>query len=268
MRLDGKVAVVTGAGSGIGQAIAIAFAREGAHLALADVRIEGLQQVTTPSVLSIGRKAFSIAMDVSKPDEVQLLADQAAAELGQIDLWVNNAGISGGGSVLEMREDLFDRVLAVNLRGPFLGTQAAARAMVRQGSGGVILNISSIAGDRTVPGQVAYSAAKAGLNMLTRVAAWELGPHKIRVNAIAPATIRTPMSEPVYRTPERIQPWLDRLPLRRPGHPADIASTAVFLASEEASYITGQVFHVDGGWSLLNGRAGMIGSAEERRAEI
>jgi glucose 1-dehydrogenase len=257
-RLLARVALVTGAASGNGRAIALRFAEEGADLALVDLNQAGLEETAT-TVRARGRRALVLVADVSRADAVAAAVASAAGELGRLDIVVNNAGILRGTALIDQDPAEWDQVIAVNLKGVFLGMQAAARQMVAQGGGGVIVNMSSSASVYPVPTKAAYCASKGGVSALTRAAAWELGPHDIRVNAIAPGGIRTPMTERAQRDPS-LPEWEARIPAGRMGEPADVADVAVFLAGDESRYITGQTIHVDGGSTLPNGRTGVYGT--------
>jgi len=240
MRLHGKIAIITGAASGIGAAIAERFAAEGAEAIAADLACmdEGFSSQGSSGV-------YRHKLDVSEPGSVQRLVDAALAQFGRIDVLVNCAGIGANKPFLETPLELFDRIIAVNLRGVFLMSQVAARTMTT--SGGSIVNIGSISGLRGNLGRAAYGASKGGLVTMSEVMAVELASRKIRVNVIAPGPIETPLVESLMSPAERAI-WTKRLPLGRYGSVADVASAAVFLASEEASYITGHVLAVDGGF--------------------
>ena len=242
MRLEGKVALVTGAGQGIGLACAQAFAREGANVMLADVRDAHLP----------ARAAF-VKCDVSRKKEVDAAVAAAVATFGRLDILVSNAGIVHAAEFLDLEEADFDRVLAVNLKGMFLAGQAAARQMVKQGGGGAIINMSSVNAVLAIPNQVPYVVSKGGVNQLTKVMALALAPHGIRVNGIGPGTILTELARTaVLGNPESERKILSRTPLGRMGKPGEIAQVAVFLASEDASYLTGQTIYPDGGRLALN----------------
>jgi len=241
--LDGKVALVTGAGRGIGRAVAEKLASEGADLALCDVKVEWLAE-TEAAVKGMGRKAVSVAADVSKAAEVDAAVEAVQAACGRIDILVNNAGITRDGYLARMSEEDWDAVLDINLKGTFLMSKAVAKLMMKQKSGNII-NIASIIGLIGNAGQCNYAASKAGAIALTKSTAKELASRNIRANAIAPGFIETKMTEAL---PEEIRKkMLDAIPMRRFGLPADIAHAVLFLASDASAYLTGQVLSVNGG---------------------
>lgn len=258
MRLADKVAVVTGAGSGIGRAIAQAFAREGATLAVVDVREAAAQE--TVALLG-GRSHRAYVCDVADGAAVVRAFDAIDAAYGRIDVVVNNAGVDkvagdGMDKLLEnrglltpfMSDEAFQRMMAINVFGVFACTREGAKRMLRDARGGAIVNMSSIAG-LTAQGVTHYAASKSAVLGLTRATARELGPHGIRVNAICPGVIDTPMAAGV---PEAaLKPLLGATPLRRIGKPEDIASAAVYLASEESSFVTGQWLSPNGGLVMV-----------------
>jgi 3-oxoacyl-[acyl-carrier protein] reductase len=241
--LDGKIALVTGAGRGIGRAVAEKLASEGADLALCDVKVEWLAE-TEAAVKGMGRKVISVAADVSKAAEVDAAVDAVQAACGRIDILVNNAGITRDGYLARMSEEDWDAVLDINLKGTFLMTKAVAKLMMKQKSGNII-NIASIIGLIGNAGQCNYAASKAGAIALTKSTAKELASRNIRANAIAPGFIETKMTDAL---PEEIRKkMLDAIPMRRFGLPADIAHAVLFLASDASAYLTGQVLSVNGG---------------------
>ncbi len=241
--LDGKIALVTGAGRGIGRAVAEKLASEGADLALCDVKVEWLAE-TEAAVKGMGRKVISVAADVSKAAEVDAAVDAVQAACGRIDILVNNAGITRDGYLARMSEEDWDAVLDINLKGTFLMTKAVAKLMMKQKSGNII-NIASIIGLIGNAGQCNYAASKAGAIALTKSTAKELASRNIRANAIAPGFIETKMTDAL---PEDIRKkMLDAIPMRRFGLPADIAHAVLFLASDASAYLTGQVLSVNGG---------------------
>jgi NAD(P)-dependent dehydrogenase (short-subunit alcohol dehydrogenase family) len=240
MRLAHRIAIVTGGASGIGAAIADRFTAEGAETIAADLSFadKNFGPAGTPHLYRHG-------LDVSDAQSVQRLVDAVLARFRRIDVLVNCAGIGANKPFLETPVELFDRIVAVNLRGTFLMSQAAARAMAQ--AGGSIINIGSISGQRGNLGRTAYGASKGGLVTMSEVMAVELAAHKIRVNVIAPGPIETPLVEAMVSPAERAI-WTKRLPLGRYGTAEEVAAAALFLASDEASYITGHVLAVDGGF--------------------
>ena len=244
MRLKGKVAIVTGAGRGIGQSIALAFAREGARVVLGDLDASLLDSVQA-EIQALGGQGLAFQMDVSNKGQVQAVVRQALERWGRIDILVNNAGIYEVLPTEEISEEQWDRLLAVNLKGPFLCCQAVIPIMKGQEQG-CIVNMASAAGKvgGTKAG-VHYSVSKAGIICLTKQLARELGPHGITVNAVAPGRIDTPMIHAV--SDEENEAFRRRTPLGRLGTPQDVANAVVFLASEEASFITGEILDVNGG---------------------
>ncbi len=245
MLLQNKVAIVTGAGKGIGKGIALALAHEGCDVVVSGIDKAGCAE-TAREIASLGVKALGVQCDVSSRVAVKRLFKQALDAFGTVDIVVNNAGIYPFISFADMKEDDWDKVIDVNLKSVFLCAKEAARVLPE---GGRIISISSIASLIGFEGLAHYCASKGGINGLTRALALELAPRKITVNAVAPGAIDTPGLNR-YMTEEEKQQTLPLIPLGRMGKPADIANMVVFLASEKASYITGQVIVVDGGWTL------------------
>jgi glucose 1-dehydrogenase len=251
-RLVGKCAVVTGAANGIGLACARRFASDGAALVLADINAE-LGEAAARRLREEGHRAIFVATDVTQRAAIDALVNRAVVEYGRLDIMLNNAGVALTASILEMSDEIFDKVLSTNLRSAFIGTQLAARQMVASGCAGVIINMSSVNALLAIPGLGAYACSKGALNQLTKVAAIELAPHKIRVVAIGPGTILTDLARQAAMSDEAARrKILSRTPIGRPGEPEEVASVASFLASDDASYITGQTIYPDGGRLALN----------------
>lgn len=244
MKLQGKVAVITGAGRGIGEFTALKFAREGAKVVVADMVKESVEDVVA-KIKTLGAEALGLIVNVTDPASVDKMLADTLKTFGRIDCLVNNAGITDDSQLLKMTEAQFDKVINVNLKGVFICGQAAAKIMAEQETGGVILNASSIVGIYGNFGQTNYAATKWGVIGMTKSWAKELGRKKIRVNAVAPGFILTPMTG---KMPENVLEMMkDKSPLRRLGLPEDVANAYAFLASDEASFITGAVLSVDGG---------------------
>lgn len=254
MKLDGRTAIVTGAAGGIGRAIVERFLREGARVVFADIDSEK-GEATEAELSKLGSVRF-VKADVSRRLDVHNLVAAAVDHLGDIDILVNNAGIVHGADFLDLREEDFDRVLGVNLKGSFLVGQAVAQFMVDKvkagGRPGAIVNMSSINAVFAIANQVPYSISKGGVSQLTKVMALSLAPHGIRVNAIGPGSIMTDMLKSVNSDPAARAKVLSRTPMGRVGEPSEIAAVAAFLASDDASYITGQTIYADGGRLPLN----------------
>ncbi|HOW97993.1 MAG TPA: 3-oxoacyl-[acyl-carrier-protein] reductase [Kiritimatiellia bacterium] len=242
-QLDGKIALVTGAARGIGQAIAVKLASEGADMALCDVQADWLAE-TAAKVAGLGRKAECIAVDVSKAEQVQAAIERAEKAFGRIDVLVNNAGITRDTFLVRMSEEDWDQVLDINLKGAFLFIKAAARGMMKQRRGAIV-NVASIIGLIGNAGQCNYSASKAGLIALTKSVAREFASRGIRANAVAPGFIQTRMTDQLAE--EIKNKMLGAIPLGRFGQPEDVANVVTFLASDASSYVTGQVLTICGG---------------------
>ena len=252
MKLAGKVALVTGAARGIGLACAEALARAGASVVLADVN-DAAGRREAQRLCELGLPASFVACDVSRRAQVDAAVQAAVREFGRLDIVVANAGMVHAAEFLDLEEADFDRVLAVNLKGVFLAGQAGARQMVKQGGGGAIINMSSVNAVLAIPNQVPYVVSKGAVNQLTKVMAVSLAMHGIRVNGIGPGTILTELARTaVLGNRESERKILSRTPMGRMGEPAEIASVAVFLASDDASYLTGQTLYPDGGRLALN----------------
>lgn len=253
MRLKDKVAVVTGAATGIGQGIALAFAREGAKVVVDYFGKPGVSDDTLKQISEIGGEAIGVDADISNPTDIASLIKQTVDKFGKLDIIVNNAGIEKKVAFVDFPADEFQKIMAVNLFGAFLGAQAAAKQMIAQGNGGRIINISSVHEDLPMPTNAPYCASKGGLRMLMRTIAVELAPHKITVNNIGPGAVFTPIDKDVESNKKLNDEILDEIPLHRWGTPADIANMAVFLASDDAGYCTGSTHFVDGGMLRMAG---------------
>lgn len=255
MSLENKTAIVTGAAQGIGLACARRLAEEGAKVVLADVE-EDTGSAAAAELADQGHDVRFTACDVTERLDVRNLVTGTVEAFGSIDVLINNAAIVAGGDFLELTEEDFDRVLAVNLKGSFMVGQAVARQMVEQigagGAPGTIINMSSVNAVFVIPSQLPYSVSKGGINQLTKAMALALAPHGIRVNAIGPGSIMTDMLSTVAADKEMRHIILSRTPLGRIGEPEEIAAVAAFLASDDASYISGQTIYADGGRLPLN----------------
>jgi glucose 1-dehydrogenase len=247
MRLQNRVAFVTGATQGIGQAIALRLAEEGADVAINARHDDERAATTRERVRSLGRRCMTVVCDVSRPTAMREAFERAVEELGPVDILVNNAGVEKHASVLDVTEADYDLVLAVNLKGPFFLSQAFAAMCRRVQRGGRIINISSVHEELPFPNFTPYCLSKGGLKMMTRNLAIELAPMGITVNNIAPGAIDTPINAQLTRDPKLLAPLLANIPLNRLGAPADVAGAAAFLASDDAAYVTGTTMVVDGG---------------------
>jgi NAD(P)-dependent dehydrogenase (short-subunit alcohol dehydrogenase family) len=246
VRLVGKVAVVTGAGRGIGRAIAERLAAEGARVALADLRPEG--EATTEALQAAGYDAVCVPTDVGDAGQVALMVDEVIRRFGRVDLLVNNAAVSLGGSFLETSYETWQRTLTVNLTGAFLCGQRVAHTMVERGDGGRIVNVASINSFAAEKGAASYVASKGGIALLTRAMAVDLAPYGILVNAIAPGPIRTETTAALFDEEPYRRGIENGVPIGRAGTPAEVAAVAAFLASDDASFVNGTTVVVDGGF--------------------
>jgi len=253
MKLHDKTAVITGAGSGIGRALARGFAKEGACVTIADINSDQAESVAR-EIEGAGGNAVAIHADVSKKQDVRQLVEKTVERWGKIDVLVNNAAIVGAPPLncLDIREETWERTLAVNLTGVLLCSQCAARKMIQQNTGGKIINISSISGQVYIGAAPNYHVSKAGIIMLTKAMAVEFAQYSIQVNAIGPGLIETPSTKPLLEIPGNREYATNTVPGKRIGRPYDIVGPALFLASRESDFVTGQTIFVDGGFLYFN----------------
>ncbi len=255
--LTGKTVVVTGGNSGIGAAIVDAAAAAGANVVIdyvAHPEIAGQMEQQLDAAAG-HNEALAVDADVSRVADLQKLCDAAVTEFGRVDVWVNNAGIETRQSVLDTPEADFDRVIAINLKSAFFGTQIAARQFIAQGGPGVVINVTSVHEDWPMPGNSAYAVSKGGMRMLTRNAACELGPKGIRVVGLGPGAVATPINQGTLDDPAKMRSLDAAIPLGRMAQPDEIAKAAVFLASDDAAYMTATTLFVDGG--IMMGSLGL-----------
>lgn len=250
MRLDGRVAIVTGAARGIGRATAQRLLAEGAKVVVSDIDVDKLN--LSVAEIGAGERVLALHADVANRADVIKLIDAAVQHFGAIDIMVNNAGIAPVVEFLDVTEELLDRVLSVNLKGAFYGTQAAGRQMIAQGKGGVIINMSSINSGLANPSVAPYAISKGGMNQVTSTAAVAFASHGIRVVGVGPGTIMTDMVAGAFVNSAGHHAILSRTPLGRYGEASEIAAVVAFLASDDASYLTGETVYVDGGRRVLN----------------
>jgi glucose 1-dehydrogenase len=251
MKLSGKVAVITGAARGIGKACAERFLGDGVKVVISDIDGEAL--AATAAELGRPDDLRAVAADVAKRADIDALVATAVTAFGRLDIMVNNAGVARNRDFLEISEQDFDDVMAINLKGAFFGVQAAAKQMIAQGGGGVIINMSSVNALLAIPTLATYAISKGGMKQLTSVAAVALAPHHIRVVAVGPGTILTDMvASAIFSSEDARRSVLSRTPIGRGGQPGEVAAVVAFLASDDASYITGQTIYPDGGRLVLN----------------
>jgi glucose 1-dehydrogenase len=247
MSLKGKSAIVTGGNTGIGKAIVLALAEEGANVCIDYVAMPEAAEELERKVAGLGDQAIGVKADVSKVADLQMLVDETVKAFGRLDVMVNNAGVETRTSVLDTPEDRYDFVMNVNLKSAFFGTQLAAKQMIKQGDGGRIINITSVHEDWPMPGNTAYCLSKGGMRMLTRTAGVELGPHGVTVVGVGPGAVATPINTSTMNDPEAMKTLDAAIPLGRMAQPEEIAGTVAFLASDDAAYLTATTVFVDGG---------------------
>ena len=247
MSLKNKVAIVTGGNSGIGQAIVLELARQGASIVIDYVAHPEATVALERDVANLGEQAIGVEADVSQIADLQKLVDAAVGKFGRLDIMVNNAGIETRTSVLDTTEDQYDSVMRIDLKSAFFGTQIAAKQMIKQGGGGRIINIPSVHEDWPMPGNTPYCLAKGGMRMLTRTAGVELAPHNILVVGVGPGAVATPINVGTMDDPAKLKRLDAAIPLGRMAKPEEIASVAAFLAGDGASYLTATTIFTDGG---------------------
>jgi glucose 1-dehydrogenase len=247
MSLKGKVAIVTGGNSGIGKAIVLELAKQGARVVIDYVchpeAAEGLEK----QLVALGDQCIGVDADVSKVADLQKMIDATVKKFGRLDVMVNNAGVETRTSVLDTTEEQYERVLNINLKSAFFGTQLAARQMIKQGGGGRVINITSVHEDWPMPGNTAYCLSKGGMRMLTRTAGVELAPHKILVVGVGPGAVATPINLSTMKDPALMKKLDAAIPLGRMARPEEIAAVVAFLAGDGASYVTATTLFADGG---------------------
>lgn len=263
IRFDDKIAVITGGASGMGREIATAFAQTGAKVVVGDINQEGLASLKA----ELGIVCEVLATDVTNEKQVEALVKTAVSAFGGVDIGVNCAGYANTKPLLEMKEESWDRIVALNLKGVFLSLKHQARQMREQGRRGVIINLTSNTASSCAIGQAHYASAKAGANHLTRIAAEEFRELGIRVVALAPGLIRTPLAQPIWDNPTLLDEFLKNVPCNRVGEVTDIARTTLFLASEWADYINGTVIYVEGGQTANGAISDLGGIRGDYKAE-
>lgn len=247
MSLKGKVAVVTGGNSGIGAAIVIALAKQGANIVIDYIANEEATDELEKEVIALGDQAIGVKADVSKVEDLKKLINHAVEQFGHLDIMVNNAGIETRTSILDTSEDQYNKVLEVNLKSAFFGTQLAAKQMIQQGKGGRIINITSVHEDWPMPNNIAYCVSKGGIRMLTRTAGVELAKHNILVAGVAPGAVATPINSGTMKDASLMKKLDAAIPLGRMAKPEEISNVVAFLASDAAAYMTATTVFADGG---------------------
>jgi glucose 1-dehydrogenase len=247
MALHGKVAIVTGGNTGIGKAVVLALARHGADVVIDYVTDPEAETELEKQVIALGDHAIGVDADVSRVSDLKMLIDTAVETFGRVDIMVNNAGIETRSSVLDTTEEQYDRVLDINLKSAFFGTQLAAQQMIKQGGGGRIINMTSVHEDWPMPGNTAYCLSKGGMRMLTRTAGVELGTHGIAVIGVGPGAVATPINAATMADPGKMAVLDAAIPLGRMAYPEEIGAVVAFLADEGASYVTATTIFADGG---------------------
>jgi glucose 1-dehydrogenase len=245
--LQGKVAIVTGGNTGIGNAVVLALAERGASVVIDYVSNEQATEELERKTASLGEAATAVEADVSKIEDLQRMIDTAVSAYGRLDIMVNNAGVETRTSVLDTTEDQYEKVLDINLKSAFFGTQLAAKQMIAQGGGGRIINMTSVHEDWPMPGNTAYCLSKGGMRMLTRTAGVELAPHNICVVGVGPGAVNTPINAQTIADPAALAKLNSAIPIGRMAEPEEIASVVAFLAGDGASYITATTIFADGG---------------------
>ena len=247
MTLKGKVAIVTGGNSGIGAAIVLALAEQGASVIIDYIAHPDKTEALIKQAAAVGGQAFGVKADVSQITDLQMLIDATVKQYGHVDIMVNNAGIETRTSILDTTEKQYEKVLEVNLKSAFFGTQIAAKQMIKQGNGGRIINITSVHEDWPMPGNIAYCLSKGGMRMLTRTAAMELAKYNILVVGVGPGAVATPINVSTMNDPALMKKLDAAIPLGRMAKPEEIANVVTFLAGDGASYVTATSIFVDGG---------------------
>jgi len=255
MPLKDKVAIITGGNSGIGQAIVLELARQRANVVIDYVCHPEATEALEQQVSKLGDQSIGVEADVSKIADLQMLVDQAVSKFGRVDIMVNNAGVETRSSILETTEDQYEKVMAINLKSAFFGTQIAGKQMIKQGSGGRIINITSVHEDWPMPGNTAYCLSKGGMRMLTRTAGVELAKHNILVIGVGPGAVATPINVGTMQDPSKLAQLSQAIPVGRMARPEEIARVVGFLAGDGASYLTATTIFADGG--IMHGSVGL-----------
>src|SRR6516162_2264738 len=255
MPLKDKVAIITGGNSGIGQAIVLELARQRANVVIDYVCHPEATEALEQQVSKLGDQSIGVEADVSKIADLQMLVDQAVSKFGRVDIMVNNAGVETRSSILDTTEDQYEKVMAINLKSAFFGTQIAGKQMIKQGSGGRIINITSVHEDWPMPGNTAYCLSKGGMRMLTRTAGVELAKHNILVIGVGPGAVATPINLSTMKDPTKLAQLNAAIPLGRMARPDEIATVVGFLAGDGARYLTATTVFVDGG--IMQGSVGL-----------